>query len=394
MPGGPKKKRLRRVKGTGSRFWNEARQCYMGRVVIGRLPSGGPKYATRTAKTETELERKLSLVAPPGDATTVATWLTRWLKEMKCKPGTRRSRTSAVTHHLGPSLGHLKVADLTPRQVEVAATEWKQMKRGQLVPLAPTSARMIMGVLGTAMRAAVRARLRPDNPVNVALKPKGKAKKIDPFDRTEVQRIATEALNRPGTRAVALIAATGMRSGEVMALDVADWNDATEEVSITKTLDTSDRDLLGTPKSDNSERVIRVPGEPPEAIEAVRAAIGARRTGPVFRTASGRRTVYKVLSSAWTALLRRLSIRYRGMHQLRHSWASHALAACVDVAEVAKYLGNTVAEVHKTYAHATRATDPVAAMERFFRGGYGDNRVTPEPENGAKRLKTKRVTQK
>lgn len=371
----------RRAKGTGSRFYSESRQEYGGRVIVGRKPDGSPDYRTRFGKTATEVERKLSLVEPPTDETTVGAWLSRWLSEMKVKPGTRRSRVAAVEHHLSPSLGHLPVAKLTPRQVEVAAGQWK---------LKPTSARNVCAILGTAMRAAVRAGIRTDNPVQAAHKPRTPKKKTDPFTAEEVRRVSREAERQPNTLAIALLAATGMRAGEALALDCPDFDPATGQVSITKTLDCADRNLLGTPKSDNSERVIRVPAEPKEGLSALKKAIGSRTEGPVFRTATGKRTVYNVLYVAWAALLKRLSLRYRGMHQLRHSWASHALAADVDVAEVAAYLGNTPAEVLKTYAHAMKKTDPASAMERFFRG-QGDDRGTKGTQKRAARRKTKGV---
>lgn len=377
------KKSARRLKNTGTVFWSSARQCYVGRVIVGRYPTGRPKYRQVTADTTEGLRRAMGAVGPPGDDTTVAAWLDRWLAEMKCKPGTRRSRVAAVEHHLKPTLGHLKVSELTPRQVEVAAAHW---------PLKGASARNVAAILGTALRAAVRHNLRADNPVRAAHKPKAEKKRLDPYTVAELAAVAREAAKRPNTRPIAVLAATGMRVGELLALDVPDADLAAWTVSITKTLDCADRELRGTPKSPNSVRVIEVPEEPPEAREAIRAAAGRRASGPLFLTGKGRRVVYKVLYAANRTLLARLGLRYRGVHQLRHSVASHMLAAGVDVAEVARYLGDTPGMILKTYAKPTGRVNPARAFAGLFRAQQSDGKLTDSETKRAapKKLQAKR----
>lgn len=366
-----KAKKARRVQGTGSFFFSERLQKYIGRTIVGRNPDGSPKYVQRSAATVAQLQAKLDRVKPltAESGVTLAAWLTRWLAESKSKPATRRNRSSMIRNHIIPSLGHLPVATVTARQIEVAASNWK---------LAATSARNGISVLGTAMRAAVRDNLRPDNPVRAAQKPKGKKKKIDPFTLDEVARIVEEAVRRPYTRAVALIAVTGCRSGEACALDVEDFDSHHETISITKTLDNCDRNVSGTPKSENGVRTIEIPAAPPAALAAIRAAAGKRRTGPLFLTSKGKRMIDHVLAENWRTLLKRLGIRYRGKHQLRHAWASHSLAAGTPAAEVAKYLGDTFETISKTYAHATGSVNAAAAFAGLFRGREGDRKVTAE----------------
>lgn len=52
----------------------------------------------------------------------------------------------------------------------------------------------------------------------------------------------------------------------------------------------------------------------------------------------------------------------RNPHQLRHSWASHALAAGYGIGDVARYLGDSPATVARVYAHPTGA-DPSAWVD-------------------------------
>lgn len=388
---GRRRKSVRRVSGTGSIWFHEGRQVWIGRAVVGTYPTGKPRYQQVSDPDQRKLADKLLLVRPAGDGETVGRWLTRWLAEMKVKPATRRSRTSAVKNYLATDLGHLPVAELTPRQIELAANNW---------PLEPASVRQTVSILSTALRDAVRAGLRSDNPARDAKKPRSPKKKIDLFTPDELKRIVAEAARRPNTRIFALLAVTGMRDGEAMALDVEDFDPKSRILSITKTLGACRE--LGSPKSHNSIRDIRVPDAPPQALAAIRAAVAGRTTGSLFVTSTGRRIVYRVLYVAWAALLKRLSLRYRTPHQMRHSVASHMLAAGVPVADVAAYMGDVPSTIISVYTHPT-GVDAAAAMERLFRSGkpatttkrslenfQGDQSVMGRKRKARERQKNKR----
>lgn len=378
-----KKKSARRVKGTGSIFGPNAKGRYIGRVIVGRKTDGSVKYAQRSALTVKALQAKLATVRPATDETTLTDWLDLWMASAKCKPATRRIRLSVITNHLKPSLGHHRVSELTAFQVEAAAGAWK---------LEASSACAVLSVLGTAMRASVRAGLRKDNPVRDAAKPRIPRTKIDPFTLPEITAIAKEAATRYNTRAFAVLAATGMRVGECLALDVPDFDSAVGAISITKTLDNATREL-GSPKSENGVRTIQIPELPAEGLVAIRAAIGARTAGTVFCTSSGRRATYHLLHVAWGAMLKRLGIRYRPMHELRHAFASHSLAAKVDVAELARYLGDTPQTIIRTYTHATGTVNAAELFAGLFRGPLGEDKVaqTSQKTSAPKKSRRKRA---
>jgi integrase len=98
----------------------------------------------------------------------------------------------------------------------------------------------------------------------------------------------------------------------------------------------------------------------------LRAAIGSRKTGPIFLTANGTRRYQYLVRAAWRPLLGRLGLPYRNPHQLRHSVATALIADGVPLGDVAAYLGDTVQTVVKTYLHPT-GTDPAVSLDRLFR---------------------------
>lgn len=338
-----KKPRQRRPKGTGSFFFSESRGLYVGRAIVGRKSDGKPLYVERSDPTESGLVAKLAAVKPATPETTVREWLERWLKEIDVRPRTLDIRTSAINGYFNPTLGHLRLCDVTTQQVNRALAEW-------LKALAASTVRMYLAVLHTAMKAAQNAGLRPDNPVAGAKRPPVTKKKIDPFSVSEVNRIIAEALRRPATRICALIAATGCRGGEALALNVDAYDPLTGLITISQTQHEDGE--RGPTKTATGQRTIEVPED---ARPALVAAIGSRGKGPLFTTHAGRHTSKFNYRNSWIRLLKRVGLKYRNIHQCRHTVATLMLAAGYSVGDVAAYIGDTPESVMRTYCHATGA---------------------------------------
>jgi integrase len=146
---------------------------------------------------------------------------------------------------------------------------------------------------------------------------------------------------------LAFLAATGCRIGEAAALDVPDYDPATGRAAITKTWS---RDH-GTrpPKSVHSRRTIVVP---PPAEPAVAHAVGARKAGPLFRSKGKTRFDSAQIHIALQRQLAALGLpRPRNPHAIRHGVATLLVSKGVPLGDVAKYLGDTVETVVRTYVH-------------------------------------------
>lgn len=106
---------------------------------------------------------------------------------------------------------------------------------------------------------------------------------------------------------------------------------------------------------------------PPQARPAVLAAIGSRKTGPLWLSGRARQSQAE-LRRRLGRVLRDLGLRPRNPHQLRHSVATLLIAAGHPIADVAAYLGDTVDTVVKTYLHPTGEC-PADLMGRLLSGG-------------------------
>jgi len=119
-------------------------------------------------------------------------------------------------------------------------------------------------------------------------------------------------------------------------------------------------------------RTIRVPAV---LLPVLVAAAGGRTAGPLFVTGAGRRYVHQMVSRGLTQTLAALGLPRRNGHVLRHSVATHLIAAGVPIADAAVYLGDSVATIVKTYLHPA-GTDPADTLDRLYGGrkvGRGTN---------------------
>jgi integrase len=354
MPRRPKAA-TRRARGTGSIFFNAKKGRWVGRVPVGKKATGKTVYRECWGRTQAEVVTKMAAARPPGPDTTVAQWAARWLATLTSREQTVRGYADRLEHVL-PVLGHLRVADVTAADVErLAATLVKELAR--------STTAVVLGVAGSMFRAAVRARLIATNPVADARRPKVPRRRQEVYGPADLARVIESADWYAGAGAAALMAAVGCRVGEAVALDVTDFDPAAGTVRITKTF-VATLNRVGPPKSENGVRTIRVPAV---ALPVLRAAAGGRTTGPLFRTGKGKRLRQSTIDRGVRLVLAGLGLTPRGSHSLRHSVASALVAAGVPVADVARYLGDSVDTIVRTYVHATGA-DPAAALDRLYGG--------------------------
>ena len=148
-------------------------------------------------------------------------------------------------------------------------------------------------------------------------------------------------------RAVALIAATGIRSGEARALQWSDLDLNANRLLVEASLDQK-TELRKFPKTEESRRELRVEftslrGLGEGLLDDLREWRGsAPDTAWVFPRQDGKPMRREALLDAVSELTTGLGLR-KGLrvHDLRHCWARYALHLCgVDVAKVSKALGH------------------------------------------------------
>lgn len=340
-------------RGEGSVFPDKRRGGYRGKVPIGRYANGKTRYKEVWGATQAECVAAKKLVQPPGPEVTVGEWAARWLASLTVRSSTKAGYARQITRRIIPSLGAIRLAELTVSRVKTALGEWA--KAGT------ATANRTLRVGATMFSAAILDELVTTNPFARCARLKYEAKPLDPFTLTELLRIVESYTVLAAAPIFAFLAATGARVGEACALDIADYDPATGRVQITKTWDV--RHGVRPPKSRHSRRTLTVPVVARPAIEH---AIGSRPKGPIFATRFGRRYDPGELGKVFNALLSHLKIRRRNIHQMRHGVISGALGTGVKLANVARDVGDTVATLVRVYVHAGEGDGLTEAMDRLF----------------------------
>jgi integrase len=352
------KPKPRAARGTGTVFWCEAKKRYVARKPIGKR-GRHTLYVARTGRTQAEAIRRRDRAAPPGDTCTLAEWVPRWLESLEVKEQSRDGYRACVEARILPQLGHVRVPELTAFHVEEAARAW-----GRAV--AAGTVRKTLAVLSAAVEAACRADVRDGNPATAVRRPRAAEPKLDLFTPDELGAVVRAALAEPRWRFVALLAATGARVGEALAARPTDYDPATGAWRITGTL--TREHGIGTPKSRASVRTIGVPTPARPAFDDWQPPLS-----------------YTVARQRWLALLRSLGLRARGLHQLRHTVASHAIADGVPLANVARDLGDTVETLVRVYLHPTAGRGVCDAMEGLLGAGKVPATAKKPRKSGRKR---------
>ncbi len=289
----------------------------------------------------------------PAGAETVADWTAAYVDGLReITRGTRKDYRGMVANHLRDTpLGATPLVAVT----EVAVEQWVDG-----LALSAKTKRNVHSLLSGALAAAVKARKIPSNPARgVSIRDTGPAGSMVFLSAGEfaVLLSCVEDAYRP---LVVALAGTGMRWGEATALQVGDVDlDATPaRLRITKawkrTASAASTEL-GPPKTRAGIRTI---GLPVEVAEAVRPLVEGRPqdawlfttpAGVVVRQAYFHRYVWQpaLTRAAAAGMTKRPRI-----HDLRHTHASHLVAAGVPLNAVQARLGHeSITTTVDRYSH-------------------------------------------
>ncbi|MFO0848372.1 MAG: site-specific integrase [Gemmataceae bacterium] len=366
-----RRRKGRRPRGDGAVFWSSAKECWVWRAVTGHKPDGGVAYTEGRAPTQAEaLRRKQEAEKggrrPHADRETVGDHLDHWLADVarpNTRPNTWERYEQIVRLHLKPRIGGVPLAKLTVSRV---VKLWADMGRDGVTA---GNVKKCSEVFASALECAVAEEKIAVAPTRTAKKPKVTRPDVEVFTDDEVRALLTAAAaDRLGALFV-LAVATGAREGELLALEAADFDLDAGTVRITKMLDHRKGQFrLHPPKSRNGLRTLSLPGF---ALTAVRQHLAGREPGPAFTTRTGNYLAKtNFVRQDWAGLVEDAGVRYRKFHTCRHTLASRLLTAGVDVAEVARVLGDRIETVARTYAHWMHdpKRDTAARIEAIYGG--------------------------
>lgn len=278
-------------------------------------------------------------------------------------------------------LGNVELDALTPDMVE----DWV---RGISKTYSPKTVKKALTLLRMAMKQAVeRDRLQKD-PTRGVRPPKEQNAGVNALDERERGKVLNvlDALDTLDSVQLGIKIAllTGMREAEICALQWRDINLNAGTISVNRALGTAEhgRLYLKEPKTRESKRTVSMPGELARNLsrrrgqmeaQCLAAGIGFREDFYVIGEIDGGYTKPHALSIRWKNLANSLGLvgtqgKRPTFHDLRHTYATTAVAANIDIKTVSNALGHSNAAMTlNTYASVDpdaqrRAADTMEAM--------------------------------
>ena len=371
----------KRANKEGTIFQRASDKMWIGRFYVGdQLKTVSAKKQEDCLKKMREKQQQVDagLYVEP-DRQTVKSWMITWF-ETYVQPSRKNTTIdltySIINNHIIPGLGKVPLQKLRSEQIQVFLNKVQKEKN-----LSPTTISHIYTRLYTALQQAVTNKLISHNPANrdgVKL-PKRHQEEVEVLQDWEYDKLLPLIPDDNYGRAILLMLNTGMRAGEVCGLkwedisdDIIHINNACirvyeyEEGKRTKT-----KLNIDTPKTKNSNRDIPLTKSMQKLIskqriyvntlrvkaimkhEAGKRAKGWDENGLVFCTLSGNPMDERNILKAYHTILQQAGLNKRGLHTLRHTFATRALAKGMDVRTLSEILGHgNVALTLNLYCHS------------------------------------------
>lgn len=363
-----------------------------GRIVIGHKENGDPIFRYLSAGSQKALVERLNRernIYQGVDLTedsrmTLGEWLDRWLEE-RVAPSVRESTLESyryhIRHHIKPRLGSKPIGKITVDDVQKLYREIQNCGRIQEDPvwghaLSGSTVRRLHGVFHLTMDAAVRAHLIPKNPTEGITLPKKETVPKQVLNDAQLERFMKEVQNDPIWHDFFYTElTTGLRQGEICGLMWSDFDEAHGTLSVRRTLhiQKGGRLVAGETKTGTGKRIITLPPSTAELLAQRKKNSYSQWIFPNPlrpEQPASPNAAYNHLKT----LLKRAGLPSIRFHDLRHTFATHALASGVDAKTLSGILGHTQASFTlDTYTHVTGDMQRQAAqvMDAFMTDIFG-----------------------
>jgi len=316
-----------------------------GALTVGATDAGNPKRRRVYGRTRAAVLAKIDalrveasttgIIAP--DTMTVAGLVDLWLeaKGRTCRDSTLDNYRTLLRVHVTPELGELRVQRLTALRIHAHLAALAAS--GSSVHLV----RYVWHLLRGLLDQAVRWRVIPANPALEVVAPaKPRRRPHDLWTPDEVRAVLAAATTSRTYAAIVLALTCGLRRGEVLGLRCSDYDAERGLLTVRRTVVVvKNQAVTGEPKTDRGYRSLYLPADARAALEARLAAVAAERkhaieeevwTGGddpyVFGTPIGAPTHPRNFLRAFTELVATAKVRRIRFHDLRHAYATMALA--------------------------------------------------------------------
>jgi len=313
-----------------------------------------------------------------------------WVAGLKLAASTIKGYKKIIRNHITPQLGTIRLDKLTATRIARHYRDLEDHGRndqyGKGKPLSANSVHKVHVVLGAILDAAIDDGHIPVNPAK-------KKRTVKAPTTSEVRAQKPEIVTWTGEQLALfltwnkdvlkdelfplwrLIAYTGVRRSEALALKWSDINTKNQRVSVRRAVDTDDWTKTKPPKT-GTARVIDVDAETLKVLASYKVARAevsfelAKADAYVFGDDDGKLRSPDAMTSRWDRRLKWVTAKYNTLHRvtikgLRHTHATLLLEMGIHPKVVQERLGHsTITTTMNIYSHVT-PTMQKSAVERF-----------------------------
>lgn len=352
----------RRANGEGTIHYVESRQSWCAQITIHLDPlTGKPKRRTVYGRTQAEVRKKLeqlkvlreqSALASPSKVT-VADWAEEWLAHAAThvRPRTHEGYARWVKTYITPYLGRVKLEKLTGREVQALLDKLAASHR-------PRVAQLTRVTLGMMMNHALKLGIIHRSPVQSTRAPKSEKRPMSIWTPAQARTFLEQVRGHRLEAAFYLAIATGMRKGEILGLRWSDLESdrlhVRQSVAVVAGMVQADG-----PKTQTSRRTILLTPDIVAQLERRREAWQGEKERAeawegdyIFTGRDGGPLSPHNFDTVWQREREQSGLPQIRFHDLRHTYASLALARGADIATLSERLGHADASITlKVYVH-------------------------------------------
>lgn len=342
-----------------------------GRAVVGYDEKGLPKTKNVLAKSKHECQEKLSkLIESVGSTKSekirtdmpFGEWVDFWYQtyiKSGLRPTTQHTYETSIYQHVIPQLGQIPLCQLTQKDLQQFYAHLK--KEGRLIRtdlygkgLSDRMVRMCHAKCRAALDQAVQENLIRTNPAVGCKLPPKRGREMQVLSRQELQRFFMQAKADGCFELFLLNLSTGLRRGELLALQWSDLDLDAGTLSVTKQIyEVNGKMQISIPKTKASIRKLVLP---PAVIEVFREYQKTAKCRWLFPS-----PIKEDAPLTPGAMLRRLHVTLERaqckqirFHDLRHTFATMALENGMDIKTLSAMLGHvSAATTLDIYTHIT-----------------------------------------
>ena len=313
-----------------------------GRYTAGYHPETGKRIIKNVlGKTQAECKAKLkkaieesqSLDVGRADEYTVAAWLRTWF-ELYAKPHIRPSTMNYyhrnIEQHIIPAIGDIPLNKLTTRDLQKLYNDLqsngrlRKVQKKEKPGLSNSTVRGIHMMLHNALDRAVKEKLILTNPTENCIIPKIEKQEMKILHPDHISAYLNAAERRNALPMFYLELVSGLRKGELVALQWSDLDEANGTISVSKqaSWDAEHKLILSRPKTGNSIREVSIPQDAVELLKQEHAKhpdnpwmFPSGRTGEMYHPDS--------IVTLHKRILKDAGLDHIRFHDLRHPYVKH-----------------------------------------------------------------------